>query len=288
MFEDDDYLTSPLPFWFATSELLGDLYRTELTAVSRILYEDLELPKLFDTPEATPAQRTTCFALLAHRKLAETIEETLLGRYEQPQALGDAESSAIYRTLNLVSPDAPLWVLDMDNVVEQLPHRMLELLPEPLRRQGFDRKDDSAQLEAMKSFSTVEQIQTFTEQVLDQQLRRLQGRWSATTSVFNPSHQAQPDQAPVPKAYPSKGVEGLIRKNDLSRYSHYMDKLTERQRLAFSLKFEYGLGLTQIALRMEIDRKTVDEHIKAAEKKINQARSNEKSKARSTKRTPEF
>jgi predicted DNA-binding protein YlxM (UPF0122 family) len=288
MFEDNDYLTPPLPFWFASPELLGDLYRAELTVVSRLLSENLELPKLFDAPEATPTQRTTCFALLAHRKLAETIDETFVGRYELPPLLSDAESSAFYRTLNLVSSDAPPWVLDMDNVVELLPQRMLEFLPEPLRRQGFDRKDDSAQLEAMQSFSTVEQIQTFTKTVFDQQLRRLELRWSATIPAFNQPHQAQPDQSGVTKTYHPIVVEGLVRKNDLSQYSHYMDNLTEKQRLAFSLKFEYALGLTQIASRMGIDRKTADEHIKAAVKKINQARSNEKRKANRAKNTPEF
>src|SRR5712692_8950253 len=67
-----------------------------------------------------------------------------------------------------------------------------------------------------------------------------------------------------------KGVEGLKRKADLSRY---MDNLTEKQRLAFSLKHEYGLGPTEIAARMGIDRKTLREHFDAANKKIEEDRS---------------
>lgn len=192
MFEDDDYLPSPLPFWFASSELLVDLYRAELTEMSRLLSENLELPRLFDAPEATPVQRSACFVLLAHRKLAETAEETLLGRQEQPPSLGDVESNALYR--NLVASDAPEWVLEMNRLVALLPFRILEILPEPLRRQGFDRSDDSAQLEAMQSFSTVKQIQTFTEGVLDQQLQRLMARWSPSIANIN---QPRPDQPSV-------------------------------------------------------------------------------------------
>lgn len=73
-----------------------------------------------------------------------------------------------------------------------------------------------------------------------------------------------------------KGAEGLVRKVDLSQYMH---NLTEKQQLAFSLEFEYELGLAEVASRMGIDRKTAYEHIEAAKRKIDQARSNEKSKA---------
>jgi DNA-binding CsgD family transcriptional regulator len=93
-------------------------------------------------------------------------------------------------------------------------------------------------------------------------------------------------QAREPKKskYWLKGVEGLQRKADLSRY---MQGLTDKQQMAASLNWEYGLGLTEIASRMGIDRKTADEHIKAAERKINQARSSEKRKAHRTKSNPE-
>lgn len=84
--------------------------------------------------------------------------------------------------------------------------------------------------------------------------------------------------------YHLKGVEGLVRKADLSRY---MDNLTEKQQLAFSLKYEYGLGLTEIASRMGLDRKTAYEHIKAAERKIDQVHSSERRKAKRAKGTPE-
>ncbi len=81
-----------------------------------------------------------------------------------------------------------------------------------------------------------------------------------------------------------KGIEGLGPKvADLSRYTHI---LTEKQRLAFSLKYEYRLGLAEIASRMDLDRKTAYEHIKAANRKINQAYSSERRKARRA-RTPE-
>src|SRR5262249_44827712 len=75
-----------------------------------------------------------------------------------------------------------------------------------------------------------------------------------------------------------KGIEGLgPKKTDLSEY---MDSLTDKQRLAFSLKNEYGLGPAEVASRMGLDRKTAYEHLEAANRKINQAYSNAKRGAR--------
>jgi len=81
-----------------------------------------------------------------------------------------------------------------------------------------------------------------------------------------------------------KGTKGLSRKTDLSRYKH---NLTEKQELAFSLRYEHELGLSEIALRMDLDRKTAHEHIEAANRKIAQVRSKEKAKARRAKSEPE-
>lgn len=75
---------------------------------------------------------------------------------------------------------------------------------------------------------------------------------------------------------PLRGLEGLgPKKADLSQYMH---NLTERQRLAVSLKYEYELGLAEIASRMGVDRKTAYEHIEAAQRRINQVRTKEKGK----------
>lgn len=77
------------------------------------------------------------------------------------------------------------------------------------------------------------------------------------------------------------GTEGLGQKKaDLSQYMH---NLTEKQQLAFSLNFEYGLGLAEIASRMGLNRKTVYEHIEAAKRKVDQAHSNEKRARRVTR-----
>jgi hypothetical protein len=75
----------------------------------------------------------------------------------------------------------------------------------------------------------------------------------------------------------SKGVEGLGRK--YADYSRYMPSLTDKQWLAFSLRMEYSLGVTEIAYRMGLDRATVYEHLERANKNIDQSRSNEKRKA---------
>jgi DNA-directed RNA polymerase specialized sigma24 family protein len=71
-----------------------------------------------------------------------------------------------------------------------------------------------------------------------------------------------------------KGTQGLGQKKaDLSRYLH---GLTDKQQLAASLKWEYGLGLSEIASRMGVDRKTAYEHIEAAKKRMDEVRSSEK------------
>jgi predicted DNA-binding protein YlxM (UPF0122 family) len=84
---------------------------------------------------------------------------------------------------------------------------------------------------------------------------------------------------------PLKGFDGLVSKIvDLSRYT---DNLTDKQRLAFSLRLEYGLGLGEVASRMGVDRKTAYEHVEAAKRKVSHSRSKEKSKAHQAKRQDE-
>ena len=82
-----------------------------------------------------------------------------------------------------------------------------------------------------------------------------------------------------------KGTEGLVQKK--SDLSQYMGGLTEKQQMSISLKYEYGLGLGEIASRMGITRKTAYEHLQAASKKIGQTRSREKRKAHGSKRASE-
>jgi len=82
-----------------------------------------------------------------------------------------------------------------------------------------------------------------------------------------------------------KGVEGLGPKTvDLSKYT---DGLTGKQQLAFSLKYEYGRGLAEIASRMGLDRKTAYEHLKAADRKVKQAHSSERRQVHRAKTAPE-
>jgi hypothetical protein len=82
-----------------------------------------------------------------------------------------------------------------------------------------------------------------------------------------------------------KGTEGLNPKADLSQYKQ---GLTEKQELAFSLKYEYQVGPAELAARMGIDRKTAHEHIEAADRKIKQLHSGEKRKANRAKSTPDL
>lgn len=235
-----------------------------------------DLPEFFDVPDATVQQRAACFELLAHCALRDTIYETFAGLYEQSPSLGEEERDVLTRTRNLIAGDAPAWVLETFKMAGLLPSRIFAALPEPLHRGGFT-ASDGEEIEAIRSaaskLSNLQEIQALSRKVLDQQLQRLKGRWSA-------------QQPPVKDRL--KGTEGLVRKTDLSRYSQYMDKLTDKQRQAFELKFAYGLKTPKIASRMGIHRKTADEHIKAAERKVEQARSSEKRKVRRAKNISDF
>ncbi|MHB8486051.1 MAG: hypothetical protein ACYDCM_10025 [Candidatus Acidiferrales bacterium] len=82
-----------------------------------------------------------------------------------------------------------------------------------------------------------------------------------------------------------KGFEGLGPK--VANLSYYTHALTEKQQMAFSLKNEYQLKPAEVASRMGIDRSTMYEHLDAANKKINEAYSNERRKARLAKNSPD-
>jgi DNA-binding CsgD family transcriptional regulator len=74
-------------------------------------------------------------------------------------------------------------------------------------------------------------------------------------------------KTPAPKLPPKK--------NDLSRYLEGAN-LTPKQYECASLKWEYEIPVTEIARRQHITRKTVDEHLAAAHKKMDTSRSSEK------------
>jgi RNA polymerase sigma factor (sigma-70 family) len=90
----------------------------------------------------------------------------------------------------------------------------------------------------------------------------------------------------LPTIDPKKSaVQRLIKKIDLSNYFDQA-KLTDRQRECISLKHEYGLTVTQIAGRLGISRKTVDEHLEAAERRIQSARMVDRARAQRGRSKP--
>jgi len=173
-------LSSHNPFWFANDELLTGLLRDEIHSVAQLFARYPDLPEFFDMPEATVQQRAACFAVLSHCKFMSEIYETFTGRQEQSPSLGDEEKDVLRRTRNLFDSDAPAWVLGVNDVVELLPSRLCDVLPEPLRAGGFGfSRDNPERMQAIQSainaLNTVEAVHALTERVLDQQLQRLQG-----------------------------------------------------------------------------------------------------------------
>lgn len=266
------------PFWFADPELLTEVSHAEVAAIMQLFAKYPDLGKFFDAPEATIPQRTACFKVLAHCKVIETIEENFLGFYLDPPTLSEEESNAYKRALTLVRSDAPSWVVEMNEVAEWFPTCINTALPEPLREGRYtnDPVKDEFICSSARTLSTVEQIQALTARVFNAQLQRLRERWSAAVG--------QPGGPKKPKHW-SKGIKGLGPKvTDLSQYMHL---LTDKQWMALSLKLEYGLGPVEIASRMGIDRKTVSEHLAAADKRIREAYSSERHKAVRAKNEPD-
>src|ERR1700675_4533638 len=217
MFAYGEPLSSDRPFWFANENLLLDLLRVEIRSISELFASHPDLREFFDAPEATPQQRASCFAVLAHRKLMDAIYETFAGRHEQSPSLGDDEKHALELARNLVAPDAPAWVLETNEVVELLPYRINAVLPEPLREGRF-KENNSAQVESVKSLSNVEQIRALTEGVLDQQLRRLEQRWSVVGPAANPSRAVvvQGRESKKRKRNRTRDKQRMLRDNEIS------------------------------------------------------------------------
>ena len=106
--------------------------------------------------------------------------------------------------------------------------------------------------------------------------QRIEQRIRESASL-GPAHHVT---APSSKATHTKGLKELgSKRQDLSEYLE-SPKLTDRQRNCMSLRFEYDLSIKQISQRLGIHRKTVDEHLKAAESAL----SREKNAARRAKK----
>lgn len=175
-------LPPPEPFWFVNSELLEELLHAELSLINRLLAQHPELRSPLDTPVATVPDRKTCFTVLAHRKLLEMISDMFAARYEEP-SLTVEESSSFRATSDLVTSDAPDWVLEMDRVIERLPNHLFGALPQALRTERYN-QNNATQIEAIGRLSSIARLQTLIETVFDQQLRRLEKRWSASSSLL--------------------------------------------------------------------------------------------------------
>jgi hypothetical protein len=226
MFADDEPLFPARPFWFASTELLTNVLRAEINAVTQLLAKYPDLPDLLDVPEATIPQHTACFELLAHRKLIEMIFEIFDGPYEESPSLGYEESNALRRTQNLVASDAPAWVLEINEVVELLPSRLSAALPEALRTEGFD-PNNSAQVETIKSaaktLSSVEQIRAWAGGVLDHQLRRLERRWPAAIVQVRAPH--------MRKGQRKRDKQRMVRDNLIAEIDDVAETIVEFLRL---------------------------------------------------------
>jgi DNA-binding NarL/FixJ family response regulator/transcriptional regulator with XRE-family HTH domain len=93
-------------------------------------------------------------------------------------------------------------------------------------------------------------------------------------SILN---RARPDAAPPtpsheqPEASQARRLDSLPKKQ--ADLSHHLDaaRLTDRQHICLSLKFEYGFTVSAIARRLGLHRRTVQEHLQAGQRALNHA-----------------
>jgi predicted DNA-binding protein YlxM (UPF0122 family) len=109
------------------------------------------------------------------------------------------------------------------------------------------------------------------KQLLERELRlsRLREGLARAPSLQIPSKLApEPAVQPTPTGDAPKGFDRIGRKeSDLSQYFDAAD-LTERQRECASMKYEYGLALAEIASRLNAHHSTIQEALKAVEKRL--------------------
>ncbi|MBZ5532787.1 MAG: LuxR C-terminal-related transcriptional regulator [Acidobacteriia bacterium] len=104
--------------------------------------------------------------------------------------------------------------------------------------------------------------------------------------AISPRESPAADESRVPGGVPRKKEKLPAKTADLSQYLDEA-QLTDRQRECFSLKFEYGLRFSAIAHRLGISRKTVDEHIAAARRRMEWSKVKDKIKAKKARLNPE-
>jgi len=189
MLDDYDNLSAANPFWIVSGELLTEVYHAKIKVIAQLFANNSDLSKVWDSAQATIPQRTTCFELLVHRRIIEIIDETLVARYETPLTFTEEELNVLSRSANLVTSDAPAWVLEMNEIAEWLPTRIHTTLPEMLRNEFLfvidPAKKEAAFRLAAEKLGTVEQIEALIARVFDQQLKRLKQRWLAALSVVH-------------------------------------------------------------------------------------------------------
>src|ERR1700693_470859 len=169
MLNDYDNLSDTNPFWFISSELLTAVYRAEIKAMAQLLSRYPDLPKGLDAPNPPIRQRAICFELPAHRSIIEVIDETIAECYEKPLTFNAEESRAVSMSANLVTSDAPAWVLEMNEVAGRLPTRIYAALPEMLQNHVLyvidpEKKEAVFRL-AAETFGTLAQVQSLIARV---------------------------------------------------------------------------------------------------------------------------
>ena len=107
-------------------------------------------------------------------------------------------------------------------------------------------------------------------------------------ALDEPSAEACDDPPQAQAVAPSDATRHAkrVKKTDLSRYLEQA-RLTDKQYECASLRWEYGLSVSQIARELKIHRKTVDQHVESAQSKMRSTGLYEKLKRRLARGQPE-
>jgi RNA polymerase sigma factor (sigma-70 family) len=209
---------------------------------------------------ASAAMGTILLAVADH--LGLPADETLLSE--------DWPEENNLRNFVLYAAGAPIRLIDGDLVTESTIPRW-----EPksrLARRMANLSDDRADSSPFLSVDETRDVLRGLEESFRATLLERIGLSFSEARVKLATQGAQHPVVPKLKS-PAKQKLGAKQQN----LSNYIDgaRLTEKQQECFSLRMEYGLPIAEVARHLGITRKTVDEHIAAAKKKLEQKRAND-------------
>lgn len=264
------------PAWFKLDRVAGEAY------VSLASVPDIE-PGL--RMQDQPSAHSVVTTVGPNREIAQAQER--VRHFEAEIAAIDTKIAAFQQSLTqaIVNGASTFKPLDISKAISKLHANRKEL--------EFRKDDWGLMLKSALRRTAVptQQERSAKSTAIENHDNGLVGASDVDAAILHdmtlPDSDAKPAAVPVTEegmiasqgrpAQPNR-TKLAAKTTDLSKYLEGAG-LTDRQRECFSLKFEYELTVSEIASRLGISRKTVDEHIAAAQRRIGWSQINERKKA---------